>query len=112
MVQLPTDRNQRSIESMDYSIVDAKALVDEYTPAFKQLDKYAEPRVIAWMIDNDHKNGVPATEYIDYMKTMKMIYENVAEQLKMPHTVKKETEFCIRCNYPKYKGEECCFCKK
>jgi hypothetical protein len=42
------------VESMDYSIDDAIALVDEYKPAFRLLDKNAEPMVIARMI-----KGVP-----------------------------------------------------
>lgn len=100
------------VDSMDYSIDDAIALADEYMPAFRLLDKYAEPMVIARMINRDHKSGVSASEYIDYMRTMEEINQYVVEQMKMPGHVKKQTEFCISCNYPKYKDEECRFCKK
>lgn len=98
------------VDSFNYSVDDAQALVNEYKPGIKLLDKYAEPLVIARMIDNDHKNNVPATEYLEYMREMEQINQCVAENLKMPDHVKKETEFCIKCNYPKYKGENCRFC--
>ncbi|ULO09655.1 hypothetical protein H1230_13290 [Paenibacillus sp. 19GGS1-52] len=75
------------------------------------LDRDTNPEEVAWKIYDDKLKGTPPQFWIDMLSIVKEISVVIAEYKKIPDTKNREHEFCVKCNYPKYKDEDCRFCK-
>jgi hypothetical protein len=59
------------VESMDYSIDGARALIDVYKHFFALIDKDTDPWVVASRIPFDQENDIPAYQYLAYIQKLK-----------------------------------------
>jgi hypothetical protein len=95
----------------EFSISEALDALENYKSVFELLDKNTEPRHVASRIKSDKEMGYPSSYYIESLTVIQDASTMLANHMKMPNTKNREHEFCVKCNYPKYKDEECRFCK-
>lgn len=99
------------INTYNFSENDAQEAILNYEPVFSLIDHKTEPFHVALRISNDIQKGLSPKYYIEYWQFIKETFESLAESKKIPSNKKKLQEFCMKCNYPKYKNEPCLFCK-
>jgi len=94
--------------SFDYS--EATELVRKYNDAFDKMIDDNSTWHVAYRIYDDVRNDRNPSEFIEYVTLVDGAAKAIAEDRRIPDLKTRETEFCIRCNYPKYKHEPCTFC--
>ncbi|MBP1177422.1 MULTISPECIES: hypothetical protein [Paenibacillus] len=103
------------ILTSEYKYTDSEAIesLECYNSVFSLIDMYTEPFHVAWRINSDRVTGTPPFHYIETLSIIHDASHMLAQDMKIPEpeNVNKEYEFCIKCNYPKYKNEQCKFCK-
>lgn len=99
------------IEQHGFSQQEAEKAIKDYSQVFRLADKYTEAWHIAFRISLDKKHGFQPDHYIETLSFFNDAGALLADMKKMPVTGNRPHEFCNRCNYPKYKDEECRFCK-
>lgn len=100
------------IDEYGFTHEQAIEAIEEYKPVFSLVDKYTKPWEIAFRIKHDKNHGLPPSQYIESLSIFHEASHAIAEMKKIPDTKNRPHEYCIRCNYPKYKDEECRFCEK
>ncbi|MEK4006311.1 hypothetical protein [Paenibacillus sp. FSL H3-0333] len=100
------------IENCNYSSDEAIKSIALHNKVFTILEneRDVDAAVIAAKIHSNYQNGMSPEYWIEWVTLFQDVRDTFVKHMKMPEFKNREHEYCIKCNYPKYKDEDCRFC--
>lgn len=102
------------IKDFNYTLDEAIKSIALHNKVFVILENeigFIDPQVISTKIHQNYCNERSPEYWIEWLSLFSDIRTMLTENMKMTEPKKREQEFCKKCNYPKYKDEDCRFCK-